>query len=401
MRTALSKIGRSVIFAACVGASSMGAQASAIYSTTDGLLSAPILNIPSAGAFAVTFKAASGERLRVGSQLTLTNFRPLNANDQLGTPSNFSGTDATVNIPGLAVINSEGLIQYFDATLTAATGSASAFTVTALADPSAGRGSVGPKGEKGERGAEGPRGPAGADGGGGSGPAGAQGPAGPAGATGPAGPQGQAGNPGTPGSPGTPGAQGTVGPAGPTGPQGPAGATGLTGSAGAIGPAGATGPAGGTGPTGATGPQGATGPTGPSGGSIPVRILSAYNILGATYNLSGAGDTLLSFPSVAPGSSGFNFSNGNTVTILTTGLYRVTYNLHLNQQTTTVAIEPLKNGSILLENGVSYTTQPKNLSNNFIVGLNLGDTLTFRVAAGAQGNFPVDSHGFTIQLVGL
>lgn len=391
MRTSFSRLYRSVIFAACMGTATLGASASAIYSTTDGMLSAPILNIPGAGAYAITFKTAAGERIRVGTQLTLANFRPLNAEDKLGLPSNFSGADGTVSIPGLAVISSDGLIQYFDATLTALAGHVPmVFTVTSLADPSAGRGAQGPKGDrgdKGERGAEGPRGPAGADGAGGSGPAGPQGPAGPAGATGPAGPQGPAGAPGSAGT-GTPGPTGPAGPQGPAGAMGPAGPAGPAGANGTAGAPGATGPAG---PTGATGPAG---PQGPAGTSLPKAFLSAY-VLGTTINGSGASIVFSNSEELA---SGVTF-DGVAARINTTGIYRVTYHVNIaNPSAQSMAIEPLLNGA-LLERGKSLGFQPKSLTNSFLVSLTTGDVIRLTVTGVGGSSVTLDNTSFTLQLI--
>lgn len=202
MRATLSKFSRSLLLAAAISTISLTASASAMYSTTDGILSAPIVNLPGAGAFAVTLKTAQpGQKLVVGTSLTLTSARPLTGDDKPGVPGSFGGVDATLVLPGLALLESNGSVQYYDVTLVPAAG-ASSFTVTAIVDTSFGRATAGLKGEKGERGQTG-----------------ATGPAGPAGAAGPTGPRGPAGADGA--SLGGP--AGPQGPAGPAGPQGPAG----------------------------------------------------------------------------------------------------------------------------------------------------------------------------------
>ncbi len=181
----LIRIGALVLAMATLAAT---ATASSIYSTPEGLLSASAVNIPGAGAHFITFRSTRpGEALRVGSELTITNFRPLTAEDKVGIPSSFSSLDSKLVLPALAVVGANGSVQYYDVTLHARTGNAWLFDVTALADTAMGRAVPGPKGDPG------PPGPAGSSGSGGAGVAGPAGPAGAAGAAGAVGPAGPAG----------------------------------------------------------------------------------------------------------------------------------------------------------------------------------------------------------------
>lgn len=201
----LQKIGRAALLAFAMGAAAASlASANSIYSTTDGLLSASTVNIPGAGAFNVTFRGKPGEKLQVGSELTIADFRALTVNDAPGLPASFA--NSRLVLPALAIVGADGMLLYYDLTLMPKAGSASVFTVTDIADTSVGRSIAGP------RGPAGPPGPAGASGSSGGGGVGPAGPAGPAGAAGLAGPTG------------------ATGPAGPTGATGPTGPTGPTGA---------------------------------------------------------------------------------------------------------------------------------------------------------------------------
>ncbi|MBK8058718.1 MAG: collagen-like protein [Gemmatimonadetes bacterium] len=110
---------------------------------------------------------------------------------------------------------------------------------------------------------------------------------------------GPAGASGLPGVPGPAGPQGPPGPAGPTtgvpgpaGPQGPSGPKGDAGPPGASGVAGVAGPAG---PPGATGSTGPVGPPGPAGSLSGTTALSAFEIVTASYSVSGTTGTKSQF----------------------------------------------------------------------------------------------------------
>lgn len=195
-----SNFGRAALLGFAIFSAASLASANSIYSTTEGLLSASTVNIPGAGAFTVTFRGKPGEKLKIGSELTIVDFRALTIKDAFGIPTSFAS--AKLVLPALAIVGTDGLLYYYDLTLTPNFGSASVFTVTDIADTLLGRSVTGPRGPAGP---PGPAGPSGSSGGGG---------------TGPAGPAGLAG---------APGATGPAGPSGATGPQGPVGATGATG----------------------------------------------------------------------------------------------------------------------------------------------------------------------------
>ncbi|MBK6459146.1 MAG: collagen-like protein [Gemmatimonadetes bacterium] len=110
------------------------------------------------------------------------------------------------------------------------------------------------------------------------GPAGAPGASGPQGATGPQGPPGPAGP--------TTGVPGPAGPQGPSGPKGDAGPPGASGVAGVAGPAG---------PPGATGSTGPVGPPGPPASLSGSTALSAFEIVTASYSVSGTTGTKSQF----------------------------------------------------------------------------------------------------------
>ncbi|MDR3550515.1 MAG: collagen-like protein [Candidatus Babeliales bacterium] len=141
---------------------------------------------------------------------------------------------------------------------------------------------------------------------------------GPLGETGPTGPTGAPG-----GSTGPTGATGV----GATGPTGITGTTGATGSAGATGPTGTTGPTGATG-AGATGATGATGTPGPSLGyayacNTAAQVVAAGG--NVTFNLSASPSSGITPPAPA----------GNSFTILTSGVYRIQYQVRGTPSTLT------------------------------------------------------------------
>ncbi|EJE54796.1 hypothetical protein PMI14_00288 [Acidovorax sp. CF316] len=304
------KLSRQTVLALALGACASLASASAVYSISEGLLSAPIINIPGAGAYAVAFKTAlPGERLRVGTRLTITTARPLTGEDRPSIPGSFKGSDSSLMLPALALLETDGTVHYYDATLVAVPGSASVFTVTTLVDTAFGRPVPGPKGDTGA---------AGADGSGGGGGAGPAGPAGPQGVAGPAGPAGAAGGVGPAGP------AGAVGPAGAAGAVGGAGPAGAAGAAGGVGPAGPAGAAGGTGPAGPAGVAGATGPAGPGVAPAYGSYANGTAISITTIN------NLLSMSQTSASSGIVSGGGGTTFTVSSAGKYRIKYDVKVN-----------------------------------------------------------------------
>lgn len=305
----ISKLIRSALMAFAFGVAAAAASASAIYSTTEGLLTASTVNIPGAGAFNVTFRGKPGG-LQAGGEFTIVDFRPLTVNDAAGLPASFR--DFKLVLPAVAVVASDGKLAYFDVTLASRPGNANVFTVAAVEDTALGRGIPGPKGDSGPAGPPGPAGDSS------SGPAG---PAGPAGPQGPIGPQGPAGGP--------------QGPAGPVGAQGPAGPQGAVG---AVGPAG---------PQGQTGPQGPVGPTGPQGpiGASEVNYVTAW-LGGGEFTIPpGVSESGLFDRSTVVGTAMRFQQNG--VSFYTSGHYRVSFRVTLNA--------PSDEIEVFLNTGAGYT----------------------------------------------
>lgn len=181
------------------------------------------------------------------------------------------------------------------------------------------------------------------------------------GPTGPTGPQGLAG------PTGINGINGVIGPTGPTGSTGPTGAQGSPGIAGIQGPIGATGatgpdgdlgPTGPTGPTGETGGSGPTGPTGVPGGTTgptgPNLLFIPYAYIYSTANqpISSIDGTNLTFPVTTASSGYFSFPDTSTVTVLTSGYYKITYQLLIS------VVQATNVGAFLLVGGfpASYAT---------------------------------------------
>lgn len=312
------------------------AAASSMYSTTDGLLSASAVNIPGAGAYAMAFTSTRpGQALQVGSQLTITSYRPLRAEDSnTGIPSSFSGLDSRLVLPALAVVGANGSVQYYDVTLRPHDGNPSLFDVIALADTAMGRTVQGPKGDPG------PPGPAGSSGSGGA------------------------------------GAAGPAGPAGPTGPAGPAG------GAGAAGPAG---------PAGTAGSPGATGPQGPAGPGVAPAYSSRRKGSSAVYPM---GVSIISYDELW-GSSGVT-STATATTITTTGSYRAGFSLRLTAAATASA-HLLVNAAGSGINETSATAQTR-YADEAILDLVAGDVLQVQVNFPAAAS-SVDLGTFIVQRV--
>jgi hypothetical protein len=158
-----------------------------------------------------------------------------------------------------------------------------------------------------------------------------EGPTGPAGV---AGPKGKEGPKGDAGAAGATGATGATGPSGPGGANGKDGVNGAVGPTGPSGPAGAVGPAGPTGPAGvdgAVGPAGPIGPTGPAGTNAIVNYGYWYNA-SPSQQQSSAFNDVVSFDSAGPATTGgfnYNVLGAPWVTVMNSGVYRISFNLHV------------------------------------------------------------------------
>ncbi|WP_304441414.1 collagen-like protein [Cohnella sp. OV330] len=112
------------------------------------------------------------------------------------------------------------------------------------------------------------------------------------------------------------GATGAQGPQGPQGPAGPLGPTGPQGPAGPLGP---------TGPQGPAGPQGPTGPVGPVAPASFAFLCSSVDQEIAAAPSPGAQGGAVTFNDSVIISADVSFTPPSTVNILTTGFYRITW----------------------------------------------------------------------------
>lgn len=218
------------------------------------------------------------------------------------------------------------------------------------------------------------------------------GPTGPTGLSG--GPPGATGNTGLTGVTGLTGPTGTTGPLGATGDTGVAGNTGSVGATGTIGPTGITGI---TGPTGTVGATGATGiiagATGPTGPTSPTA--SALQTRGFFYAIAGFPTTpvggILPLNTTGAGTTPDLTLAGNTITIGTPGIYKVTYSyspFNLNPDNAQGNIQLRLNGVLvqgtnIFSNVISTTTQ-NGTGTAFINVIAAGSTLNL-VNVGSQG----------------
>ena len=192
---------------------------------------------------------------------------------------------------------------------------------------------------------------------------------------------------GATGATGVTGATGATGTAGITGATGIAGHTGCTGATGATGIAGHIGPTGATGhigPTGATGHTGCTGATGPAGGYLPA-YLSACNTTEAEIPINHHGaaiplnDNVMQHGLTALGCS---------VKVNTSGVYLVSYELHLTAQIP-LDLFLSKNGVFLPTSKLCAPVGESDFSHSFLASFHAGDHLSLMV------------HGVGIDTIGL
>ncbi len=282
-----------------------------------------------------------------------------------------------------------------------ATGDTGPTGPTGAAGAAGATGDTGPTGAAGATGATGDTGPTGAAGAAGAdGDTGPTGPTGTAGATGDTGPTGAAGASGATGDTGPTGAAGAAGATGDTGPTGAAGAAGADGDTGPTGAAGAAGATGDTGPTGAAGAAGAdgdTGPTGPTGptGDAPTQTAAfAYNS-DVDVNVVPAGTVvpLTLGVYIPPGESIGHAISGASFTIDDPGLYRIAYNVNIEQATNLISTALLINSAVIEPSTIAPTTNMVSYANeilyevtasNTTVGLvMLGNTETVHLTTGA------------------
>lgn len=112
------------------------------------------------------------------------------------------------------------------------------------------------------------------------------------------------------------------GPPGPPGPQGPQGPQGIQGIPGPQGLTGATGATGAQGPAGPTGPQGPTGPASPDTFAF---LCSTADQVVAAAAAPGAQGGAVTFNNSLINSTDVSFTAPSTINILTTGFYRITW----------------------------------------------------------------------------
>ena len=156
---------------------------------------------------------------------------------------------------------------------------------------------------------------------------------------------------------------------GPTGPTGPTGAAGATGPAGAVGATGATGAAGAT---------GATGPAGPTGPSVTTTSAYAANLSGAGLPVVTAG-----FPVPLPNyqvlPEGITVDGTNTAfTVSTPGYYRISYTVNTTKALAS-GTRLMINNKPNLPSTVAPSLGQSHFSNEIIVKLNAGDTITLQI----------------------
>jgi BclA-like protein/collagen triple helix repeat protein len=241
-------------------------------------------------------------------------------------------------------------------------------------------GPIGPTGDTGPIGATGDTGPIGPTGDTGPiGPTGDTGPIGPTGDTGPIGPTGDTGPIGATGDTGPIGPTGDTGPIGPTGDTGPIGPTGDTGP---IGPTGDTGPIGPTGDTGPIGPTGDTGPIGPTGDTGPTGTLN-ITTYGYVYELATVADATVvggadvPFSNNGPLSGVTHTAGTTTVTVPTTGTYKINYYVNLTAGVGS-AIAIAVNGTVDASTNVTSLVAVGEISGTAMLSLTAGDVLTLR-----------------------
>ena len=277
-----------------------------------------------------------------------------------------------------------------------ATGSTGAPGSTGATGATGPAGAAGAKGDKGDTGAAGAAGPTGAQGAkGDKGDTGAAGPAGPTGAQGAKGDKGDTGAAGPAGPTGAAGAKGDKGDTGAAGPAGPTGAQGAKGDAGAKGDKGDTGAAGPAGPAGAAGPQGAIGPQGVQGtqgvqgiqgakgdkgdaGPAFTASVFAYNTNGMNVPLNSNSSMLVPLPGFTASDSVF-FHGADTITVMTSGWYYVSYSLRTTQNAN-LDVGVVVDGMPLPQLTTSPDFEDYIWQGTGLLNLNAGNQVSLRVA---------------------
>jgi Collagen triple helix repeat (20 copies) len=162
--------------------------AAATYSSTTGILHIPAVNLPGFGSYDLDLHVTGDPAapIQQSSAFAVQAIAPSTTVTEMPTPATLEGELLTLHIPLLAVINSEGVIQYYTADMQT-TLDADPVRVTVVQISPFQLAVVGPQGPKGDTGPAGPAGPKGD-----KGDTGATGPQGPKGNTGATGPQGPA-----------------------------------------------------------------------------------------------------------------------------------------------------------------------------------------------------------------
>jgi hypothetical protein len=240
---------------------------------------------------------------------------------------------------------------------------------------------------------------------------------GPTGDTGPTGITGLTGPTGITGLTGPTGITGLTGPTGDTGPTGVTGPTGSSGDTGISGPTGYTGYSGDTGPTGITGVTGGTGPTGISGPTGPgaVESLATCQIRRTTdYSVTTSyADVTFDTTDVETDTSVIQHNDSNTddIDIKATGLYQITYSVHIDNanEQREFRVRVRIDDSTVIDGSVGTcagqasanweTTQT--FSRTFVVNLTAGEKITLQMERDAGVGTPDDTVNDTLMVVTL
>jgi Collagen triple helix repeat (20 copies) len=161
----------------------------ATYSSTTGILHIPAVNLPGFGSYDLDLHVTGDPAapIQQSSAFAVQAVTPSTTVTEMPTPATLEGELLTLHIPLLAVINSEGMIQYYTADMQTIL-NADPIQVTVVQISPFQLAAVGPQGPKGDTGPQGPQGAKGD-----TGATGLQGPQGPKGNTGATGSQGPAG----------------------------------------------------------------------------------------------------------------------------------------------------------------------------------------------------------------
>ncbi|WP_222429797.1 collagen-like repeat preface domain-containing protein [Paenibacillus agilis] len=176
---------------------------------------------------------------------------------------------------------------------------------------------------------------------------------------------------GATGTQGIQGAQGTQGLIGPTGAMGLQGIPGLIGPTGDTGLQGLQGPVGPTGATGSQGIQGLVGPTGPTGPNPPIAVADISSNTTQVIPNNGAVN-LSTYTQII----GVTFNGTDTLTVPTTGLYFISYDISLDPGNVGASSFGVSvNGLAPNIDSNIATTINQHLSNSGILGVTAGTTV--------------------------